>query len=141
MHDKELLTLLKYVIEVLTIGDDVYYALTRNGLEYAFGEAFQFKPESWGNYGYETEADAWAQAPTIEALMRPLWVALGNCDGDDPMPVVSVEYCPTHLDWTAILSSPLTVSARSTSPENAIADLFKVACKAGLIDPTTVALS
>lgn len=137
--DKDTLKLLGFTVkEKATPDGEWIYKLIRNdGLSWRGGS------EVATYHAYQPDEDrAWAQAPTLDALMRPLWVALGsvNAGGDDVAGIVTVEYCPTIKDWTAVIQTPLTVSARSESPEAAIASLFKLACEAGLIDPKTVQL-
>ncbi len=112
--------------------DGTRYALVYGGKEYHYGEVFEFKPDSFDNYNCETEDEAWAQAPSLEALMLPLMEAFRQAGCG------FIAY-PKPFD-AAIANGHKVIRHDATNLPEAVAALFVMACEDGLIDPKTVVL-
>lgn len=133
---KDVLKLLGFEVVINAVG--TVWLEDKNGFMYKNGERWSSPSAA----ACRTEADAWAHAPTLDALMLPLMGVVGRLGAiltetvsDIPMIQLSL-MTPMPLDGRIVWDYGDCQGLGATYQE-AIAALFIAACERGLIDPAT----
>lgn len=135
---KQVLTLLGFTA--------VGYGIAKIGAQWGLYNRHTDKIVLDGDFGFETESDAWAQAPELEALMSPLrrlmateMTLITDCHPSGKW-FVGLSSWQGGANGTKMILFEADLAESHDDEATAIAMLFIAACNAGHIDPSKVVL-